>query len=231
VEYGMQFLLHTKRVKSDLWLDWEHYIMPGDTASERLTVGTNTRVNLFSGKNWSLSLPFQGLIIHSGGQLEPGPHYISTLMNGLTGLTYKHDLGPHTSLQLEQQYLLYYGKDVPAEGLPKHQPYKNGYGTYSKVRINYKSFSLMTGYWYANRFIAPKGSYMFQSVSEYDPAYTNPVRKLWTSKIWYHKNINNKLKLEVRFSSYYDIDRKYMDYAYSFYLIINQDMFLTKSKR
>lgn len=227
VEYGMQFLLHTRKIKSELWLHWVHYIMPGDTANERLTVGNNTTVQLVQKKNWSLELPFQWLIIHTGGQLAPPPRYTTTLMNGMSGLTYKQKTGLHSSLWLEQQYFIYYGANLTDPGQPLSQPYKNGFGTYSKVRFNYRNFSFMTGYWYANRFIAPKGSYLFQSVSQIDH-YTNPIRKLWTTKLWYHKNINNLLKLEVRLSTYYDLAQKNLDYSYSFYVILNQDFFLTR---
>lgn len=229
VEYGLQFLWHNQKVKSDLWLHWVHYIMPGDTANERLTVGNNTTVQLIQKKNWSLELPFQWLIIHTGGQLAPPPRYTTTLMNGMTGLTFKLQTGTNSSLWFQQQYLLYYGANLTAQGDPLSQPYKNGFGTYSKVRFKYKNFSFMTGYWYANRFIAPKGSYLFQSVSNIDN-YTDPVRKLWTAKIWYTKNINHLLKLQVRFSSYYDLMHKNLDYSYSFYVLINQDFFLTKYK-
>ncbi|MBN2638439.1 MAG: hypothetical protein JXR65_05070 [Bacteroidales bacterium] len=229
IEYGLQFLLHTDKVKSELWLHWVHFIVPGDTANERLTVGNNTTVQLVQKKNWSLELPFQWLIIHTGGQLAPPPRYTSSIMNGMSGLTFKWNTGKKSSFWLQQQYFLYYGANLTAPGNPLSQPYKNGFGTYSKIRFNYKNFSFMSGYWYANRFIAPKGSYMFQSVSSIDD-YTNPVRKLWTTKIWYHKNINNKVKLEVRLSTYYDLAINHLDYAYSFYFILNQNFFLARYK-
>ncbi len=228
VEYGMQFLLHTKNIKSDLWLHWEHFIVQGDTAPERLDVGNNTLIHLCSHKNLSVNLPVQWLFSHRGGQMEPGPHYVATLFNGLTGLKFKYDLNSFSSLQFQPLMAFYYGLHYPGPGFPGHPLFKNGYGIYPKLLYTYHHLNIMTAYWYGNRFIAPKGEYLFQSVSEINPDYSEAIRKLWVSKVWYNKTIGKYLNLEVRLSTYYDLNHRNLDYSYAFYMLINQDFFLAK---
>ena len=228
VEYGMQFLLNTKNIKSDLWLHWVHFILPGDTAPERLVVGNNTLIHLLSHKNFSVNLPVQFLFTHRGGQMEPGPHYVSTLFNGLTGLKFKYDLNSFSSLQFQPLIAFYHALNLPDPGRPGYQPFQNGFGLYPKIQYSFHHFNLMTAYWYGNKFIAPEGEYLFQSVSEINPNYTEAIRKLWVSRVWYNKTMGKYLNLEVRLSTYYDLHHQNLDYSYAFYMLINQNFFLGK---
>jgi hypothetical protein len=228
VEYGMQFLLNTKNIKSDLWLHWVHFILPGDTAPERLVVGNNTEIHLLSHHDLSVEVPVQFLFSHRGGQLEPGPHYVATLFNGLTGLKFKLKLNPFSDLQFQPLVAFYHALNLPNPGDPGYQPFTTGFGLYPKVQYRYHHFNLMTAYWYGNKFIAPEGEYLFQSVSELYPNYTDAIRKLWVSRLWYSKTIGKYLNLEVRLSTYYDLHHHNLDYSYAFYMLINQDFFLAK---
>lgn len=232
VEYGIQFLYNQADIRSDLWLNWVHYITQGDPNPERLTVGNNTLFNLFSNQNntFRVDIPLQWLIVHRGTQLTPGPHYVTTLMDGLSGLNFNMKIKPHFGIRFQQLFAYYYGKQFAGAGLPGHQLFKNGFGYYSKLRFTYRNLNLMTGYWFADRFIAPKGAYLFQSVSELNPDYSEAIRKLWTTKIWYSKTIRKSLSIVVRFSTYYDLISKHLDYSYAFYLLINQNFFLFKYK-
>ncbi len=231
VEYGMQFLLHTKNIQSDLWLHWVHFILPGDTAPERLVVGNNTRIRLMSRHNLNVDLPVQFLFSHRGGQLEPGPHYVATLFNGLTGLKFKYDLNSFSSLQFQPLIAFYHALNLPDPGRPGYQPFRTGFGLYPKIQYRFHHFNLMTAYWYGKKFIAPEGEYLFQSVSEIYPNYTEAIRKLWVSRLGYQKTIGKCLNLEVRLSTYYDLNHRNLDYSYAFYMLINQDFFLAKYKR
>lgn len=228
VEYGMQFLLNTKTIKSDLWLHWVHFVVFGDTLPERLVVGNNTRIKLYSNDNYSLKLPVQFLFSHRGGQIEPGPHYIATLFNGLTGLKFKYKINLYSNLQFQPLIAFYYALNLPNPGDPGYQLFKSGYGIYPKILYKFHHFNLMTAYWYGHKFIAPEGEYLFQSVSEMNPNYSEVNRKLWVSRVWYQKTIGKYLNLEVRLSTYYDLHQKNLDYSYAFYMIINQDFFLAK---
>jgi len=229
VNYGMQFLLNTKNIKSDLWLHWVHFVQFGDSLPERLEVGNNTRFTLFKNDHFSVGLPVQFLFSHRGGQIEPGPHYIATIFNGLTGLIFKYSFNSFSSLQIQPLIAYYNALNLPNPGDPGYQLFKSGYGIYPKILYRFHHhLNIMTAYWHGHKFIAPEGEYLFQSVSEIHPNYSEAIRNLWVSRVWYQKTIGKYLNLEVRLSTYYDLHRKHMDYSYAFYMIINQDFFLAK---
>ena len=234
VEYGFQFLLHTDRIRSDLWLSWENYIQVGDTSQEQLLVGNSTRIVLWGlrhQKGFRLELPVQVLIAHKGGQLEPPPHKpVSTIFNALVGIKMIYVFNNKSSLQVEPDFLLYNGLNLPDSGKFNAQPYQNGWGVYPRLTFQYGRWHFMTGYWYAKRFISPHGEYLFQSVSEITPGFSQEKRELLTNKIWINKRIFHHVWLEARFESYYDLMSHQFDYSYGLYIVMNEKFFLFKPK-
>ncbi len=233
VEYGFQFLLNTAKIHSDLWLSWEHYIMVGDTAQEHLMVGSSSVFRIMHDRHgFSLSIPLQFLVAHRGGQLAPSPHKpISSIFNGLTGLKLAYRFSEKSRITFEPQFLLYKGLNLPSQGEANAQPFKNGWGSYTTFTYQYSRLHVMAGYWYAERFISPHGEYLFQSVSEIDPDFSQAKRELLTTKVWINKTIYHSIKLEARFESYYDLMTHNLDYSYGLYIVMNESFFLTKYKR
>ena len=233
IEYGFQFLLNTATIHSDLWLSWEHFIMVGDTAQEHLVVGSSTLFRVFRHrKGLSVSIPLQFIIAHKGGQLAPPPHKpLSTIFNGLAGIRLTYRFSAESSLEFAPQFLLYRGLHLPGPAEANHQPYKNGWGSYTTITYQYQRLHVMAGYWYAERFISPHGEYLFQSVSEIHPSYSQEKRQLLTTKIWINKTIYRSIKLEARFESYYDLMKHNFDYSYGLYLVMNESFFLTRYKK
>ncbi|UBM62029.1 hypothetical protein LA303_11575 [Candidatus Sulfidibacterium hydrothermale] len=232
IEYGFQFLLHTSHVWSDLWLSWEHFIQVGDTLQEHLMVGSST-VFTFNNprKGWGFSIPVQVVFAHKGGQLAPPPHKpVSTIMNTLAGVQLQYRFNPKISLAFEPEILYYAGLNLPDPNEINGQPFNDGWGSYTKLSFRYGPLKIMTGYWYAKRFISPHGEYLFQSVSEIDPAFSQEKRELLTSKISFHKTIYHSIKLEARFESYYDLMSHELDYSYGLYIVMNESFFLLKYK-
>ena len=233
IEYGFQFLLNTATIHSDLWLSWEHFIMVGDTAQEQLVVGNSTVFRVLRRpRGLSVSIPLQFLVAHKGGQLAPAPHKpMSTIFNGLTGLNLTYRFNEKSRITFKPQFLLYEGLHLPKSGEPNAQPFKNGWGSYTTLTYQYRRLHVMAGYWYAERFISPHGEYLFQSVSEIYPSYSQEKRQLLTTKLWLAKTIYRSIKLEARFESYYDLKRHNLDYSYGLYIVMNESFFLARYKR
>ncbi len=229
MEYGLQLLLHTHSVTSDLWLNWEHFIMEGDSTQEEFVVGNNTNVLLLQSNIFKISLPFQMIIAHKGGQIYAGPHYLSTLANALTGLRVTYNINRNSKVELSQLVAFYKGLSFPAVNLPEHQLFDKGYGLYSKINYNYRFLNLMVGYWYANSYIAPRGEYLFQSVSERFPNFSEKIRQLFTSRLSLSKLIAQGIHIELRGATYYDLVHSHLDFSYSFYLVIDHSFFLLKN--
>jgi hypothetical protein len=62
IEYGIQFLWNRKHFKTDLWLNWRHFIQPGDTTQEKLTVGSSSSIILYDDRSIKVIVPVQLLI-------------------------------------------------------------------------------------------------------------------------------------------------------------------------
>lgn len=233
VEYGIQFLLNTPFIHSDLWLSWEHYIMVGDTAQEHLLVGNSSYFKIIRAKKgFSLGVPLQFLIAHKGGQLAPPPRKpVSTIFNGLVGVRLGYHFSQKSRLELEPDFLIYDGLNLPGPGKFNAEPFKNGWGSYTKLTYDHRWLHAMIGYWYAERFISPHGEYLFQSVSEINPDFSQEKRELLTNKVWFDKTIYRGIKLEARIESYYDLMTHHLDYSYGLYIVVNESFFLTKYKR
>jgi len=164
VEYGLQFILKTKGITNDFWVNWEKFIQKNDPFQEEFVAGNNANIILLNKKSWSLSLPFQLLFNHRGGQIDTSHKAVSTLMNGLGGFSLKYTIN-RRSICFKQLIMTYNGLNIPGQGEPNSQIFEKGYGYYSKIEYKQNSFQAMLGYWSANKFIAPRGEYLFQSIS------------------------------------------------------------------
>lgn len=230
IEYGIQFLWNSKHFKTDLWLNWRHFIQLGDTTQEKLTVGSSSSIIIFNNKSIKVTIPVQLLFNHQGGQLMPLPHKpITTIFNGYTGTEAVWKFNKKWKLGISENIALYNGLSFPDEG-QGHLPAKQGWGSYCKAKLSYNNWHVMTGYWYAKNFIAPLGETQFQSLSEISPDVYRKKINLLTAKFWYNKVIVKGIMIEARFEEYYDTQNRNFDYSYGLWLRINSSFFLTKAK-
>lgn len=229
VENGVQIIVDHKRIRSDLWLNWEKFIFEHSTFQEELVFGNSTELNITApGKRVILAVPLQFLFAHKGGQdLNIPGHHVETLMN----LAYGMHLGLNLNDKIVQRlvfrgYVTHY-KDLSAL---KVLQYKNGLAFYPSLALEGKFFDLMVAYWDGKQFIAPRGEAYYQSISHNDSVYTESNRRLITLKLGFHHTISKGIEAGVRFEGYYDIQHKIFEYSYGLYLIFMRDFLLKKIK-
>ena len=76
---------------------------------------------------------------------------------------------------------------------------------------------LQTGYWYGHQFIAPRGSYLFQSISWHDALFAVQEREMLTANAALENHYGNlSLGLDAEF--YYDLREKGLDMAVGLYM-------------
>lgn len=229
IENGLQFLLDQKHVQSDLWLNWEQFIFNLSPIQERFVVGSSNSFRLTNPESrFQFNIPVQFLFAHRGGMNTNQGAPVQTLFN----LVYGVDADYNFKGTLFQRvgfrgYVAHYA-DLSTE---KQEPFVNGYGIYPNLILEGKHFDVMVGYWNADKFIAPRGEYLFQSVSSLDSSYTEARRQLITFKLTYHHTIKKGIELGTRFESYYDIPKTNLDYTYGVYILFNSDFFLMKVPR
>ena len=78
--------------------------------------------------------------------------------------------------------------------------------------------------------MAPRGEFLFQSVSRDQPEYKVDNRKMITSKLFFTQVKKGPITLQLRADIYYDLDQKFCDYVYGFYLVFADNIFIKKIK-
>jgi hypothetical protein len=228
LENGLQFKFHNLSLKSDIWVNWEKFIFKGDPFQEEFTFGTSTTLNIIRQQPIKIDLPIQTIITHKGGQIDESPLPVQSLLNASSGLRITYfDSGGH-SISTEFLGFYYKGLSMPDYPQTNSQIYKEGWAIYPRIKYNYERFEFNAGYWYANKFIAPRGEHIFQCVSAIDSTYSQEIRKLITGKVIYNARLGYGVNLNFLGEYYYDLVSRKGDYSFGLYMSV-YDSFLLKT--
>lgn len=227
VENGLQFLFNTSHIKADIWLQWEKFIFRGDPFQEQLTVGTSAQWKLSpDDQKFSLTIPFQSLINHHGGQDISVDKPIQTLANYASGIKAAWQTnGKIKEIDLECWLMGY--SDLSQEKL---QAFNSGYGVYPKAGIKLGGFTIQGGYFHGSKFLAIKGEPLFHSAVIPNSGYLYPQRNLMTTKFAFSKLIQKGIFLAAYVETYTDLYLGNVDYNYGVHIIFDQNFFITKIK-
>jgi len=228
-EYGVQFLWNSEKIYADLWLDWEQQIFQDDPFQEMFNVGLSSYFTIFEKEdNYKITLPFQNLIRHEGGQINSNDEIpLKTIFNNATGLSFSKSL---KSKYLHKLIFSSYWVNYQDLSPNKRQMYVDGMGSYTTLELRNTTFDLLAGFWYGEQFIAPLGNPVFETYSRTRFYVEEPVRQIITAKLNYHKKITEGSTLGLRFDSYYDILGSYMEYSWSILVIVDERFFIKNIK-
>jgi len=237
IENGMQHRYKNEHWQTDTWLEWEHFIEKNDTTRERLNFGqTTTYQNSF--KSWKVTIPIQIYLQHRGGQINQREIFNEdinsafVIANAVVGFSLQKEFSKNLYLGAKYQYFLYtVNSDNPEELI-----FTSGNANKVSLFARYKSLETSLLYWKSDRFVAPKGNDMFQSVSQmvdkyYDDqgnqiiifnGYTEPDRELlrWTTT--YKKEIFKDLQLAFAVDFYYQLKESSIYNVYYAERVVNQ---------
>lgn len=219
-EDGIQVFAHTKHWNTEMWCNWEDFIVVGSPWQEKFTFGWSNKFLASWGKNHSqkLDIPLNLMMNHRGGQIDAVKDTcIETLANFSAGLDYQLELGRKHSHYISMS-LPFYGFSNRSSESHIHTHFKNGWGLYPE--LNYRSsafgkhwtnhcWSAGLGYWYGDGFISGRGSYLFQSRSYFNDAFERRYRHMMTAKAGYELN----RIFEFLLQAYYDLNESKMDFA------------------
>jgi hypothetical protein len=228
VENGFQFLFDKKHVWSDLWMNWETFIFDRSPIQEQFTVGTSTLIKLSDPDNrLQVQIPIQTLIMHRGGMHTIIDAHVQTYLNYVYGINLEYRLAGKVFQNLAfRGYMVNY-QDLSYVG---EEPFKQGSGFYPNILVEGRILDLMLGYWNAHRFIAPRGEYLFQSVSKVDSSFSEAQRRLLNFKFAIHHTISKGIEMGARLEAYMDLTHKNIDYTYTLFIAFNRKLFLREMK-
>lgn len=230
IENGFDFRYTGKQTTSNiprerrsfynLWINWEKFIQRGSPYKEAFTAGINLMPGNIKSHSSIAVLPvFQGMLTHHGGQIDTDTSNMTMQLNYTLGLRIPVSFSMKNSVLLEGYYLGY--RETTTSG---YFPYRNGSALYAN--LSYKktlnnlqdNFTFMLSYFNGNKFIAPKGTPLYQSISTDKPGVNENNRELLFVRFIYQKKLFDELQLDTRFEPVYDTRNKIFDYSYSLYL-------------
>jgi len=259
IENGVAHRYQKKHWQTDTWLEWEHFIVKGDTERERLNFGQTTTYTTLLNKTWQVQVPLQLYLHHRGGQINQRNDLTAHLNNAMVvanisgGLQLTKQLANKQQIGVEYQYFAHSINSDNVEELH----YKNG--SAHLIQVFYKSpeWQYNLSYWKTDKFVAPKGNDMYQSISKRvekytdndgNPetvfaTYTEPNRELLHGFISYKNQIFSGLYLGAKLDAYLQLNeaaiqnnrynttvKNQFDYAIGLYLNyrFNQKIFKMK---
>jgi hypothetical protein len=228
MENGLQFILNKKKFDFDVWIDWLNMTYVGSNEQEKLMVGLNANVFKLKKGVWEFRLPFQGVVVHKGGQLDTLNAGSHTDFNYAVGIILKRTV---TSKLIENMFL-----DVRYV-LRSNNFYKStiaihswGDGLMANIGFNgaYKT-NLLFSYWYGEAYYNELGGDLYSSKSRnvaYSSYYSERIRELLivrlTKKIELAKGVNLTLRVEP----YYDFRDAQLEYSYGFYITLDEKIWI-----
>lgn len=225
-EYGIQ-LRSGGKIKTDTWIDWEKFILPGDPEQEQIGAGTHIFSDFKINNTLQLSAHFEAVIHHFGGQVDVSDSYLQTRANLAPGIELSYH--PATS-DMNIIGKAYFVQALDISQTPQ-LPYLKGYGTFFTLTGMYKGFFAMTGYWNSEYYFAPMASTLFQSISDLNDWYYEDKRQLFLGKFGYNKSLTPQIKMGIRFETYYDLVKQRNDFSYGMNIQLNPEIFLKKIKQ
>ena len=228
IEYGMQLLFNNRFLDADFWINWEQHILKNDPFQEKFQMGFSSKLK-FGNESFGLEIPLQLLTLHKGGQIDASDDPAVSVFNASTGVNLIYNINKNNSIRIEPSVYSYKALRMPTTGVYENT-YRNGEGYYIKLKYNNPYFRFVAGYWLGHKFIAPKGDFLFQSVSELDSDYKQEYRKLINLKFILNYPISKSINIQLRSDEYYDMHTSKMNHSYSLFFIINHSFFISKIK-
>ena len=240
-EEGVQILTDYRlgshqRWRMDTWLHWEDLLEPWQPKQERFTLGSSQELTLYTAAPYrsnvggvEVSVPFSFLGCHRGGQFSSLDTCIQSLFNESVGLRVNLPLGQRAAVAVDAPFFFY--QDISPT---KCMAYNSGWALWPQLSLDWQfaregrnrqnfwrgawRMLLQAGYWQGHQFIAPRGSYLFQSVSWHRPDYAEPERRMVTAKLAFENRYTSRLALGLDTEYYYDLAHRAMDFAFGLYI-------------
>jgi len=227
-ESGLQFMYEDNKLKGQTWINWEQFIQQNDPYQEHFTAGMAIDYSLLQNAVLSVNLPAQILFYHKGGEIDSSDLRVQTHSNVSAGIEMALNTGAKKikTIHLNGYWLGY--KAITEDS--NTYPFKDGHAFLVETNFENQHSLLSFSYWDAFQFIAPKGQYLFQSVSDSNPDFIQPERSIVSAKYRWQQDITKGARAAFQLAGYMDIPTGDFSYSYGFYLLFSQDFLLSMVK-
>ena len=233
VEYGTQFIINSKRLFLDAFINWKRMIYKPSPYQEQIIGGLSSELNIIKNPNLTLSLPLQFNVFHQGGQIDIVNGPLQTIVNTALGFKLKVPLDGWLRNFRTENYLLSYNELSPT----KVRAYSKGHGWYLNTGFDSPIGSLMGTFWNGMSFISSEGMPLYQSVSQQinNAGFIEQSRRLLMLRYSYQKKLIPNLYLDFRFEPFMDInvmaESRKIEFSNSLFLTYKEEFRISKIKR
>ncbi|TKG90162.1 hypothetical protein EYV94_24475 [Puteibacter caeruleilacunae] len=222
-EGGIQFLYNSDRFSGQTWINWEQFIFHDDPFQEIFTYGLSAKYKFFDNDNVSLSIPIHAVIVHHGGEIDSSDDNVESLANKAGGLSLDWEVVTENNLNFTLLYM-----DYDNMSSSKLRAYDSGKAFLFSTNYQTRQDNISLSFWHADKFIAPRGRHIYQSVYPYNSDLTVEKRKLVHGRYSRSFSIFKGGSFNISADLFYDIDSSKISHTYGFHLIINEDFFIKK---
>ncbi len=226
-ENGLQVILKGNKVHTDVWMSWDHFILPGDPSQEEISAGISADYRLTAEDNpHSLHVALQGIIHHYGGQVDLSDAPLQTRLNLAPGLAYKH-LSDNNQGFTFSTFIIQASDPSGTVTIP----YKKGFASYSMAMTSYKFISVGLSYFHGEYYFSPLGDPIYQSISSLNNWYTSDIRNIAGGKIIMDKELLKGVRMGFRSEAFYDMQTKNFNFNYGLNIRANASWLLHSGKK
>ncbi|MGQ1947435.1 hypothetical protein ACT3CD_10100 [Geofilum sp. OHC36d9] len=227
-EYGVQFEVNTDRLWLDTWINWQEYIVEGDSVSEQFVAGVSAQLTLAKFNNgWQLTMPLQLMAFHKGGEIDYSDTPDRSEVNTLSGFEFENKNDKATIRWGGFAHVLLY-KELKSE---KNNVFKDGWGLEAGFMVHSRSHQMRLSWWKGSEFLSENGNPIYQSVSDFDEAFVFPDTQFLTGKYSWHKTFAPQLDFSFLLYGFYDIEQRVVSYSYGVQLLYSPSVFLKNLKK
>jgi hypothetical protein len=224
-EAGFQLKYNAPKFTTDIWIDWQQFIVKGDPFQEIFAFGAVTNLKLFDKNNSELVFPVTIYGQHQGGEINVymQAHSYFTIT---PGLSFKKNISDVTfkSWSMNAHYSLC---TFPADNSFFNK--SSGWGFYANGNIDTRFGGLTLAYWHGHDFYTPQGGNVYQNLSQIGKGLI-PENELLNLKYSFDKEIFTSTHFGFMVDLYYDTLNKVSMNSEGIYLVINFGIPLKKKE-
>ncbi|HVB04369.1 MAG TPA: hypothetical protein VNE41_11695 [Chitinophagaceae bacterium] len=231
LESGAQFKINHSRLWSDTWINWEHMIYDNSPYKEEIANGSSNYMKVIESPNDSfyVTIPIQFSMHHLGGQISSvgaDTLPLNSMYSAATGLIIDKKFNSSSIDEIRTED--YYTWTRTFTG-GNYVNFPSGKGYYFNLLFKTPiHFSFMISYWYGEKYYFPEGTDIYQSISDFNPKFLSPIRKLLFLRFFYQRQIYKDLWINLRMEPYHSFDLHTTEYSYSVYISYKRDFTLMK---
>lgn len=228
LENGAQFTLNKKYFDFDVWIDWLSATYKSSASQEKIMSGLNANVFKVSRGNWDFRLPFQGVILHRGGQIDTISAGTHTDFNYAAGIVLNRKTRNKwiKNFYVDARYVLRSNNYFSSAG--DRHTWGDGFFGNIGFKGAYQT-DVQFSYWYGEAYENELGGDLYSSKSRtvaYSWYYKERIRELAIARFTKKISLAQGVNLTLRFEPYYDFRDYQLEYSYGFYISIDEKIWL-----